>query len=98
LTTKFTQHTRVSRRESTGNFHVAIACSSLRLTTEHQQAALIKLTLALLIAFTCDQKLVITQCYSVVKHRRPCGLPPGWLGRNCPKFGAKRLRLFNRYS
>ena len=94
LTTKFTQHTRISRRGSTGNFHVAIACSSLHLTTEHQQAALIKLTLALLSIITTDSNLYLPnaiQLSNIVSGLNR--IVPWGTGQSiCPKFGATRLR------
>jgi hypothetical protein len=39
-------------------------------------------------------RLVVTQCYSVVKNLPPCGVPPGWVQAYiCPKFGIKRRAL-----
>jgi hypothetical protein len=99
LTTKFTQHTRVSRRGSTGNFHVAIACSSPCLTTGHQQAALIKLTLALLSIITTDSNLYLPnaiQLSNIVVSILRCPLPPGWLGLLLPKVRRHATALVNR--
>ena len=47
--------------------------------------ALIKNTLSFF-----NSRLVVTQCYSVVKNHPPCGVPPGWVGHHCPKFDAKQ--------
>ena len=53
-----------------------------------ESKALIKLTLSF------DSRLVVTQCYSVVKNQSAIfGVPPGWVEHFCPKFGAKRPAL-----
>ena len=53
-----------------------------------ESKALIKLTLSF------DSRLVVTQCYSVVKNQSAIfGVPPEWVEHFCPKFGAKRPAL-----
>ena len=53
-----------------------------------ESKALIKLTLKF------DSRLVVTQCYSVVKNQSAIfGVPPEWVEHFCPKFGAKRPAL-----
>ncbi len=98
LTTKFTQHTPVSRRGSTGNFMSPSApCVSRR----NEQVLGTHKTYSSLAdrlhrrSETCNYPMLFScQTSSHLAVR-----PPGWLDKtSCPKFGAKRLRLVNRKS
>src|SRR5271165_5135626 len=79
LTTKFTQPTALARSAPSRFYDpmfLLIASSRLLRTAEApaDSKALIKLTLSFF-----DSRLVVTQCYSVVKNHPPCGVPPGWV-------------------
>ena len=89
LTTKFTQPTApcgAPCQVICDPICLLIASPRLLRTVEApaDSKALIKLFLTL--------RLVITQCYSVVKNHPPCGVPPRWVRVVAnPMFGAKRL-------
>jgi hypothetical protein len=95
LTTKFTQHTRITPVEPSQTYKVLALLCLLRLTTlgtASRDAAPSKGTLSLILGL-----YRFSQCYSVVKHR-PAGLlqRPASAGigqQSCPKFGVNATYL-----